>query len=211
MRDASIEVARLDPRADRDALLREADQLTNRAMALESGDPRVWAARGWVLAQQRRLDESLTAFEQSLRIAPHRTGTMHMMAMMLIWSGRAEESLPWIDKALEYEGERADPCLYQRKCSAYTLLGRYEAAAIACEKSAALGSDASTYPYLTAVYAQLGEHAKAASAKEQLVRGWPGFTLERWKLFIPSDNKVYWDQVEKHLFAGLRKVGVPEN
>ena len=206
---ASIDVARLDPRADRDALLREANQLTNRAMALDASDPRVWVARGWVLAHQRRLEESLAAYEQSLRIAPHRAKTLNDMSIVMIWSGRAEESLPWIDKALEYEG-RADPILYQRKCSAHTLLGRYQDAVAACEKSAALGADASTYVYLTAVYAQLGERARAASAKEQLLRGWPDFTLARWKLFITSDNKVYWEQVEKHLFAGLRKAGIRE-
>ncbi len=100
--------------------------------------------------------------------------------------------------------------VYQRKCYANMLLGRYEAAAPACEQSVALGGDAVTYLYLTAVYAQLGQTAKASSVKEQLLSRWPDFTLERWRLFIASDNKVYWDQVETHLFAGLRKVGIRE-
>jgi len=47
---ASVEIVRLDPRADRDGLLRDADQLTSRAVALDGDDPRVWAARGWALA-----------------------------------------------------------------------------------------------------------------------------------------------------------------
>ena len=99
----SLEVARLDPRADRDALLREADQLTNRALALDADDPRVWEERGWVLVQQRRLEESLTAFREALRLGPNRSRTIHDIAIVMIWSGRAEESLAWIDKALEYE------------------------------------------------------------------------------------------------------------
>ena len=87
----------------RDALLREADQLTNRALALDSSDPRVWEVRGWVLVVQRRSEESLKAFRESLRIAPNRSSTTIAMAVALIWSGRAEESLPWIDNALEHD------------------------------------------------------------------------------------------------------------
>src|SRR5258705_5357399 len=59
---ASVKQVRLDPRADRDALLREADQLTSRAVALDGGDPSVWSARGWVLAWQRRWGQWLSAF-----------------------------------------------------------------------------------------------------------------------------------------------------
>ena len=206
----SIEITRLDPRADRDALLREADQLTNRALELDSGDPRVWELRGWVLAVQRRSEESLTAFRESLRIAPNRSSTIIDMAIALIWSGRAEESLRWIDEALEHENGQMLAELYERKCYANMLLGRYGAAVPACEKSVALGANATTYLYLTAVYAQLGQTAKASSVKDQLLRRWPDFTLERWRLFITTDNKVYWDQVETHLFAGLRKVGIRE-
>jgi len=206
----SLDIARLDPSADRDALLRESDQLTNRALALDSGDPRVWDMRGWVLAVQRRSEESLTAFRESLRIAPNRGSTITSMVIALIWSGRAEEALPWIDNALEHESGRMLADLCQKKCYANMLLGRYDVAAPACEKSAAMGGDWPTYLYSTAVYAQLGQNAKATSAKEQLLKRLPDFTLERWRLFITSDNKVYWDQVETHLFAGLRKVGIRE-
>ena len=38
-------IARIDPRADREGLLREADQLTSRAMALDGDNPRVWVVR----------------------------------------------------------------------------------------------------------------------------------------------------------------------
>src|SRR5215475_705085 len=147
----------------------------------------------------RRVPLSLTAFHESLRIAPNRTSTVISIVIALIWSGRAEEALPWIDKALEHESGQMLAALYQRKCYVNMLLGRYEAAVPACEKSVALGGDLLTYLYLTALYAQLGQAAKATSAKEQLLRRWPDFTLERWRVFIASDNKVYWDQVETHL------------
>jgi adenylate cyclase len=208
---ASVDIARLDPRADRDGLLRDADQLTSRATALDGDDPRVWAARGWALAWQRRWEESLTAYRESLRIAPNRGGTINYMAIVLAWSGHAEESLPWIDKALASEGGPLFADLLQRKCVVYVLLARYEEAVAACEKSAGLGGDVFTYIYLTAAYAQQGEDAKAVAAREQLFKLWPNFALARLKFATASDNPVYWQQVESHLFTGLRKAGVPEN
>jgi tetratricopeptide (TPR) repeat protein len=207
---ASVEQVRLDPRADREGLLREADQLTRRAVALDGGDPRVWSSRGWVLAWQRRWQEALTAYQESLRIAPDRGATINSLAIVLLWSGRAEESLPWIDKALASEGGALFADLLQRKCGANTLLGRYEEAISACEKSAGLGGDVATYIYLTAAYAQQGEDAKATATREQVFKLWPDFTLARWRSLIVSDSPVYWQQIETHLFTGLRKAGVPE-
>jgi adenylate cyclase len=208
---ASVEYVRLDPRADREALLREADQLTNRAVALDGGDPRVWAARGWVLAWQRRWEESLTAYRESLRIAPNRGATINSMAIVLIWSGRAEESLPGIDRALVSEKGALFADLLQRKCQANTLLGRYGQAIEACEKSAGLGGDVFTHLYMTAAYAQQGEETKAAAAKQQVFKLWPKFGLARWPSLTASDNPVYWQQMETHVFSGLRRAGVPEN
>jgi TolB-like protein/Flp pilus assembly protein TadD len=207
---ASVEQVRLDPRADREGLLREADQLTRRAVALDGGDPRVWSSRGWVLAWQRRWQEALTAYQESLRIAPDRGATINSLAIVLLWSGRAEESLPWIDKALASEGGALFADLLQRKCGANTLLGRYEEAISACEKSAGLGGDVATYIYLTAAYAQQGEDAKATATREQVFKLWPDFTLARWRSLMVSDSPVYWQQIETHLFTGLRKAGVPE-
>jgi len=68
----------------------------------------------------------------------------------------------------------------------------------------------STYIYLTAAYAQQGEDVKAVAAREQLFKLWPNFALARWKFLTASDSPVYWQQLETHLFTGLRKAGVPE-
>src|SRR4029453_8741426 len=80
----SLDIARTDPPADREGLLREADQLTRHAVALDGDDPGVWNARGWVLAFQRRWEESLTAYRESLRIAPNRGPSIHNMALGLL-------------------------------------------------------------------------------------------------------------------------------
>jgi class 3 adenylate cyclase/TolB-like protein len=207
----NVEIARVDTQADRQGLLREADELTSRAVALDHDDPRAWAARGWVLAWQRRWEESLTAYRESLRIVPNRGATINYMAIVLLWSGRAEEALPWLDQALASERGALFADLLQRKCGAYMMLGRYEEAVAACLKSAGLGGDVFTYIYLTAAYAQQGDDAKAVATRDQVFKLWPNFALARWKVLSASDSPVYWQQVETHLFTGLRKTGIPEN
>ena len=135
---------------------------------------------------------------------------MHDMALVMVWSGRAEEALPWIDKALAFESGAGLGALLARKCYVHLLLGRYEEAVAECERSAGLAGDGVTYVFLTAAYAQHGDNAKAVATREQLFKRWPDFTLARWVSFVPSDNPVYWQAAEAHLFGGLRKAGVPE-
>ena len=136
---------------------------------------------------------------------------MAEMSIVLLWTGRTDDSLSWVDKALAGEVGSLDPDLLEKKCGAILYLGRYEEAIETCEKSAALGSDVITYVYLTAAYAQQHKNTKATAAKEQLLKRWSDFTITRWKALTPSDNAVYWRRAEASLIAGLRMVGLPEN
>ena len=58
--------------------------------------------------------------------------------------------------------------------------------------------------------AQKGETAKAAAAKAQLLKYQPGYTIARFKALRISDNPIYWQQAEAHIFTGLRRAGIPE-
>lgn len=207
---SNISIIESDPRADREGLLREANQLSMRAVALDGDNPRVWNARGWVRAWQQRWEESLTAYRKSLRIAPYVGGTIDDIAVVLPWSGRVEESLPLIDTALADERFGAPASLLRRKCGVYMYLGRYDEAVAACEKSAGIYTITLTYVYLTAAYAQRGDDAKAMATKKQLLKRWPDFTLARSRSLAPSDNAVYLQARETNVLGGLRKARVPE-
>ena len=64
--------------------------------------------------------------------------------------------------------------------------------------------------FLTAAYAQKEQMAKASGAKSQLLKFQPGFTIARFKAMGLTDNPVFSQQAETHIFAGLRKAGIPE-
>jgi len=80
-----------------------------------------------------------------------------------------------------------------------------------CEKSAARDNWWDDYVFLAAGYAQLGQTAKAASAKAELLKQKPNFNLEQRRntdpgLSVPS----YARRVELHLYSGLTKAGLSD-
>jgi hypothetical protein len=82
---------------------------------------------------------------------------------------------------------------------------------MACEKSLTLEDYWIRYLYLVAAYGQKGDLAKAAVAKTELLKQQPGMSIARIKAIKVSDNPIFQQQAESHIFAGLRKAGIPEN
>ena len=89
-------------------------------------------------------------------------------------------------------------------------LGAYDEAVRECERIATASDNWYLYANLTAAHAMRGDAAKAAQAKDKLLKVVPGFTLARYDarhlLVVPE--ALAMDRA--HLVAGLRKAGVPE-
>ena len=64
--------------------------------------------------------------------------------------------------------------------------------------------------YLVAAYAQKGDMAKAAEAKERLLRLQPIVSIQRLRAIRISDNPAYLQQSETHVLAGLCEAGILE-
>ena len=95
-------------------------------------------------------------------------------------------------------------------CKSLFYLGRYDDAVIACEKSAGLNNSWIDEVYLTAAYAQKGDLNKAKIARDELLKLQPGYTVERYRETWYSGTPAFFDLVDRHLAAGLRKTGIPE-
>jgi class 3 adenylate cyclase/TolB-like protein len=201
----------LDPQADRDRLLREMDEYSLRAVAADSRDPRAWLARATALRNQWRWNEALEALSETLRIDPGRTDVYLDRAFIMGLTGRFAEGLEQFDKSIAVDPRQAaDGSLLRGRCRLHLFLGHYDEAITACERAAALENLWPTYLYLTAAYAQKDQMTKASVAKSQLLKFQPGFTIARLKALRLTDNPVYWQQAEAHIFPGLRKAGIPE-
>jgi hypothetical protein len=98
------------------------------------------------------------------------------------------------------------------RCKAFLALGRYDDAIAACQESAAQNDQWLTHVYLVAAYAQSGDASQSATERVTLLKQQPGLTIAGLKAkFGNVGTRTYLQQAETHLYAGLRKAGIPES
>ena len=196
--------------ADHDRLVREYDEVANRAVAANPNDSASWLTRGEALLWQWRWPAALEAITKASSLNPTSPGPFVTRAWIMVHAGRPAEALQWLDKAFAVDPNVAGLAILMR-CRAYQALGRYDDAIAACEK-AVVGEDYwIPHAYLVAAYAQKGETAKAEAEKIILLKQQPGMTIADLKALRLSNEPAYLQQTETHFYAGLRKAGIPEN
>jgi Flp pilus assembly protein TadD len=85
--------------------------------------------------------------------------------------------------------------------------GEYEEALLAARK---VGSSGNYFlsGLLAAIYAELGRQSEARAALEELLKLWPGLTIDEW-----TGQHRKWNRTDDHIrrmAAALRKAGLPE-
>jgi adenylate cyclase len=200
-----------DPAADRERLVKEMDDLSIRAVQADRNDPRVWMDRTYALEWQERWDAALEASAEGMRIDPYRDAAVGTRAWVLIFTGRAGEALPVLDRAIALNPESSVLAWFVfAQCEAHLSLGHYDEAIAACEKYLALEDDWYPHVFLVGAYAQKGDMAKAAAEKGEALKRDPDLSIARLKALRLWRNPVFLQRMEAHLFAGLRKAGIPE-
>ncbi|HEU0200174.1 MAG TPA: tetratricopeptide repeat protein [Burkholderiaceae bacterium] len=166
--------------------------------------PRPWEIRTVALARQFRRDAALEANARAIKLDPTRARLIQARANLMGFIGKPAEILPLVDQALALDPLDVGWAMRLR-CRAQLLLGRYRDAVVACEKAAPFDDTWIIYVYLTAAYSHEGEVAKAEAAKAALLQRRPGFAIADIKAGRFSDVPAYWQQIETHVFTGLRK------
>jgi adenylate cyclase len=201
-----------DPAVDHDRVVKELDEISSRAIRADRDNPNAWLLRQEALWRQWKWNEAFEANTEALRIDPYRNSTLGERGLLLNLTGRPEEALPLLEQAIALDPRGPGVSGYlQYQCRSYLVLGRYDDAIAACEKSLTLDDYWFRYLYLVAAYAQKGDLARAAVAKSELLKRQPGMSIARIKAIKASDNPIYQQQSDTHVFAGLRKAGIPEN
>ena len=199
----------LDFHADHDRLVHELDDVTNRAVSADSDDRGAWQYRASALMWQWRWQAALEANTKAAGLDPTSAIALWQQAKILLYTGRPAEALDAVDKAIVLLPGRPTGALLAR-CRAYQALGRYDEAIADCERYVAQEEYWLGHAYLVAAYAQKGESAKAEAEKIILLRWQPSLTIEDLKALRLSNDPGYLQQTETHLYAGLRKAGIPE-
>jgi tetratricopeptide (TPR) repeat protein len=198
-------------RPDRARLLQELDDLTFRAVNIDSNDSGAWLRRGDALLRQHRWEGGFQAIASARRLEPTWVLPLIAHGSALVVTGRSQQAVGLIDQALALhpqDNQELGSALIVR-CHANLALGRYDEAISDCEGSAAQDDSWWAHALLTAAYAQKGDGGKAAIEKAALLRQRPQTTIARLR-DDGSDHPLYAQQREAHIYAGLRRAGIPE-
>jgi tetratricopeptide (TPR) repeat protein len=197
-----------DMHADRARLLARMDEVTSRAVHLRA-HPSTWARRDRVLLYLGQVDAALEANAMAVPLDPDSGAPIAERAWLMNHIGRPGEALKLAEQAIALDPAGAGFAVLNA-CDAYLLLGQYKQAIAACEKAKGLSVN-EWWPYsnLAAAYTQLGDSAKAAAAKEQLLRRIPDVTIVGLKNG-DSTNPDYLRLAEEHFYSAMRKAGIPE-
>jgi len=203
----------LDPHADHDRLVREYEEMSARLVAVAGREARAWNIRADALQQAWRWEAALEANARAQKIDASRVGSIGQRADIMVAMGQPGEALALVERGLSLQPPDAPVAAYLMgsRCHANMALGRYDDAIAACESEASLADSWEPHVYLVAAYALNANVAKTQAEKAKLKTQRPDFSIADFQARRISDVPAYLQQTEIHLYAGLRKAGIPEN
>jgi tetratricopeptide (TPR) repeat protein len=185
------------------------NDLTTKAVRLNDSLPAIWVLRSLALMFMGQWNAALQASAKGMRLEPYSCGLILQHAMLTILCGRPADAMTLVEQAIAL-----DPSMDASSFvgEAQLLLGNYEAAVAACERAMAQGSDNFMLALsMAAAYAHLGDAANTATAKAEVLRAVPGYTIAVHRSRGYSANPDYLRLVEEHLYSGMRKAGFAED
>jgi tetratricopeptide (TPR) repeat protein len=199
----------VDPQLDRVQSTREQDELTARAVRLDAEDPSAWNWRSMALTYLDRWDAALEANAAAIKLDPYESRWRTFRAQLFVQTGRPAEALMVIDELLALNPQSSGG-VAGTACGAHMMMGDFEKAIAMCERSSGFANGWYANLMLAAAYANRGDMDKAAAAKANVLRVVPALTIAELRAKDPSSAQAK-ALAEKYLYAGLRKVGFPEN
>jgi tetratricopeptide (TPR) repeat protein len=203
------------------AVWREADEAADRALAAHPNDARAHWIKAQVAASRAsaraatQFDAALTELKAAVAADPNFAPAYAEMGNALILSGRAEEALAPIERALRLDPHDSGRSFWEQYlCDAYAHMAKWERAVESCERS--VGANPGYLPAhfdLAAAYGWLGRPAEAHAAVAEIQNLEPGFSIHRYFFEYPyrwrSGNET-WKTQDQRIAEGLRNGGLPE-
>ena len=195
----------------REAVLRRADQVSLRAVALRPDDAEAWAARANVLFFRGRLEAATEAVQRGLQLNPYLVPLQSFAGQIGLAQGHGEPALAAFERGIALNPAGAGHgVLLHFRCRALLLLGRYAEAIDSCERGMAFGAEWPDYMVLAAAYALNGERRQAARARTELLRLQPSFSIRWHEALAGNAGGGSETPFGRLLYAGLRQAGLPE-
>jgi TolB-like protein/DNA-binding winged helix-turn-helix (wHTH) protein/cytochrome c-type biogenesis protein CcmH/NrfG len=189
---------------DRPAVLKRAEELAGKAIAIQPELPLAYYVRGLSYREQGDYVKALVEAETALKYDPNNANNRVLLATLLYYAGRPEVGLERIKEAMQINPHH--PYNYHFHLGqAYFVLRQYDAAIDAFQQG--LSSNPASERlrvWLAATYAQSGNLESASWEAEQILGSNPDFSVARMEEAFPFKDP---DDV-RHFVGGLRLAGL---
>jgi class 3 adenylate cyclase/TolB-like protein/cytochrome c-type biogenesis protein CcmH/NrfG len=207
----AVDADRSHDDAERNRLLQRAEELSAQSIAHGPNDAEAWGTRSVVLWFAGKRAAAMEAIERALVLNPYFAELHGQHGLLLMDDGKTEAALAAFERAIRLHPTSDVVGVHlNARCRALLYLGRYADAIDACQRATSTVPDWPDYMLLAAAYAMAGDLQHAAQAREELLKMEPRFTIGWLRAKQGNVSARTAQQREQHLFAGLRKAGVPE-
>jgi TolB-like protein/Flp pilus assembly protein TadD len=183
--------------------LERAEALAKKALALDAATTRAYLLLSSINLFRKRYDLALVQSDRALEINPSDADNYANRGTILMWAGRAEEALPWLEGALRID--RANGNAASRLCMAYYLLRRYAEAVDACDRGLSRdpgrNTQMTTHVFLAATYAEMDQPEDAKRERAIVARQWPFLQARTFAAQFGTE------EAQNHVLEGLKKAG----
>ncbi len=186
--------------------IEKAIEFSQKTLALDANNGMAHGTLSQVYLQKRDYDAAIVEGEKAVSLDPGSPWTAFQYAKALVYTGRPEEAIPLLEKAIRLNPLAPSP-FYNDLGLAFRLTGRLEEAAALYKKSIDRApNDFWMHAALANVYIMMGRDEEARAAAAEVLRINPKFSLEWYaKRSFIKDRSV----VDKSVDA-LRKAGLPD-
>jgi len=184
--------------------LGRAIELGEKSIALDESEAMGHTSLGYFYTHARQFDKAVAHAERGLALDPNSYAVLHTSATTLANSGRPEEAIPLLQKAIRLNPFA--PVLYFYNLSvAYCMVGRFDEA-VEQAKKAVERDPKNQFPYLGLASACIlaGREAEARAAAAEVLKINPLFSVEQFAGMIPIRDKSFIDLT----IDALRKAGL---
>ena len=186
----------------REATEREVVRELELALALDDNDSDVHRILAAVNLAQDKHEAAVYHQQRALDLNPNDDLIVVQQGELLLWSGKAEEGIPWIRKAMRlnpYHPER----FWSHLARAHFTLRQYDEAIVALKHVST--PDAGQQALLAACHARRGDAAEARAVTARLLARSPEFTVASYLTGLHYKLKA---ESEHHRLA-LQEAGLP--
>ena len=183
---------------------RRAIELGQRAVALDELEAYAHASLACFSAYERQFEKAIVHAERGMALDPNSSGVLFNSGIALAFSGRPEEAIPLLQKAVRLNP--LAPSLFLSTLSiAYRMANRFDEAVEQAKRAVERNpKDLFANLSLAAGCILTGRETEARAAAEEVLRIDPTFSVERFGSTLPYKDKSFVDRtIDSWRKAGL--------